>query len=190
MNEKTTKKLDKGNWYPYLTSDVLAHLSVVDDAEKGKAVLFQSLSSPSYAYSYVGQRIEGNVEPGIYRVGFWAKSLLDSPLPVVNVYIRVNTSPRVWLFFKRADLDPSKKPNASMALFQRRITNEWKYYTIDFDLSKTVNNAGNFMRLNEQGKINIENSAKSDLADFHISFSSTTGNSQYLFTDVTFTKVE
>lgn len=191
VNDIVRKMPDKGVWFPYLTGDRLAVLSVVDDEEKGKAVMFQALTSVSYAYSYVGQRIEEEPDASVYRLGFWAKSLLDSPLPVVNVYIRVNTAPNNFLFFKLADVDPAENPSKSLALFQKTITNQWKYYTVDFDLSKTVNNAGNYKLTKEKGTvINIDKAAKMDRKDCYIGISCTTRNSQFLFTDVTLAKVK
>lgn len=191
VNDIVRKIADKGQWYPYLTSDRIAVLSVVDDEEKGKAVMFQALSSVSFAYSYVGQRIEEPLDAAVYRVGFWAKSTMDSPLPVVNVYLRVNTSPSNFLFFKLADLDPKDNPNKSMALFQKFITNQWKYYTVDFDLSKTVNSASNYKLSKEKGTpVGIEKSAKMDRKDLYLAISCTTRNSQFLFTDVSLTKVK
>lgn len=191
VNDIVRKMPDKGVWFPYLTGDRLAVLSVVDDEEKGKAVMFQSLTHVSYAYSYVGQRIQEDLDAGIYQVGFWAKSLLDDPKPVVNVYLRVNTSPNNFLFFKLADVNPEENPNKSIALWQKHITGQWKYYTIDFDLGQTVNNAGNYKLAKDKGTpFSVVKSAKMDRKDLYLGISSTTRNAQFLFTDVTLTKVK
>lgn len=182
---------EKGKWYPYLTGDRLAVLSVVDDNEKGKVVKFQALSHVSYAYSYVGQRISREVKPGTYRVGVWAKSTIEQPLAVMNVYLRVKTSPQKFLFFKKADYTPEKFPNRSGALYQIRLTNEWKYYTFDFDLTETIDKAGNYNMLSANGEtISIEKSNETDLSDFFLAISSTTKYSQFIFTDVSFTPLK
>lgn len=181
----------KGHWYPYLTSDRLGVYSIVEDEEKGNVLSFQSLTNPSFAYGYVGQRIEEELDPGVYRVGFWAKSTLDEPLPVVNIYLRVNTSPQRFLYFVLADFDPERNPNRSGALWQRRLSTHWEYYTIDFDVSKTINSYANYKITTEKGnKVNIENSTKGDRKDLYLGISNTARNSHYLITDVSLTKVE
>lgn len=182
---------DKGNWFPYLTSDRLGVYSTQKDEDRGTVLSFQSLTNPSYAYGYVGQRIETELEPGVYRVGFWAKSVLDDPRAVVNIYLRVNTSPRRFLFFKIADFDPTKNPSRSGALWQRRMTSDWEYYTIDFDVSKTIDSAANYKITTEKGNVvNIENSTKSDRQDLYLGISNTARNTHFLITDVSLTKVE
>ncbi len=181
----------KGKWYPYLTGDRLAVISVVEDEEKGNAVKFQALSHVSYAYSYVGQRVEKELEPGVYRVGVWAKSLVEDPLAVLNIYLRVNTSPQRFLFFKIADFDPEANPNRSGALYQKRINSDWEYYTVDFDLGKTIDSAANYKITTDNGNtVNIENSSSGDRKDLYLGISCTTRNSQFLFTDISLTKVE
>lgn len=180
----------KGEWYPCLFNDRSALISVVDDEEKGRAVRFQSLSGISYAYSYVAQRVEGTLKPGIYRVGLWAKSLLADPKPVLNVYLRINTPHQKFFFFKLDDFDPKVNPNRSGALFQKHITTEWRYYEIDFDLNKVINSGANYKLSTEKGNvITIEKSTKYDLSDFYIGISCTSKNSQFLFTDVTLTQI-
>jgi len=180
----------KGEWYPCLFNNRSASIAVVEDDEKGNVVMFQSLSSISWAYSYVAQRIESVPERGVYRVGFWAKSL-NNTKPLVTVYIRVNTHHTEELFFTINNFFPEDKPAKSGAHIQRRITDEWEYYEADFDLSKTIDYSGNYKTALDNGNnVNVVASSDKSLEDFFVAISTTTANAQFIFTDVSLTKIK
>ena len=53
--------------------DNAVKIELVDDATRGQVLSFYGRPK-SYYTSYVGQRIEGKMKKGIYRLTFWAKS--------------------------------------------------------------------------------------------------------------------
>lgn len=174
-----------GKWFPYLTSDKQAVMSVVKDAEKGKAVSIQTLSSVSYAYSYIGQRVEKAPTAGIYTVKFWAKATHDVTT-YYGVYLKIKGSKGETLYFPLEGFHPKETLAQSGALKQSRLTNEWKEYTVDFDLSQVVNNVA-APRV-AKSEVILSKAEDSHRQSFDLAIACMTNNSGMLFTDVSMVK--
>ncbi|NGM61275.1 DUF4627 domain-containing protein [Sphingobacterium sp. SGG-5] len=174
-----------GKWFPYLTSDKQAVMSVVKDAEKGKVASIQTLSSVSYAYSYIGQRVAKAPAAGVYTVKFWAKATHDTPT-YFGVYLKANAGKGETLFFPLAGFHPQETPAQSGGLKQARLSNEWKEYTIDFDLSQIVNNVA-APRI-AKAEIILSKAENNHRQTFDLGIACMTKNSGMLFTDVSMVK--
>lgn len=174
-----------GKWFPYLTSDKQAVMSVVKDTEKGSAASIQTLSHVSYAYSYIGQRIEKVPAAGVYTVKFWAKATHDVTT-YYGVYLKIKGSKGETLYFSLEGFHPQKTLGQSGALKQSRLTNEWKEYTVDFDLSQMVNNVA-APRV-AKSEIILNKAEDSHRQSFDLGIACMTKNSGMLFTDVSMVK--
>ncbi|MFD1628780.1 DUF4627 domain-containing protein [Pseudopedobacter beijingensis] len=185
VNDITKKPTVKSVWFPFLTSDEQGILSI-EDTDKGKAASLKMQSKVSYAYSYIGQKIEeSNVKEGIYSLTFSAKATTELPT-YLAVYLRIKTSPQQFVFFPLNNYNPQETPTLSGALKQIRITGEWKEYTIDFDLGKTINGAA--APANAREPIVLEKSTNENRKAFEVAFSCLTKNAGLLFTNVALIK--
>ncbi|ERJ59687.1 DUF4627 domain-containing protein [Sphingobacterium paucimobilis] len=185
VNDINRKIPGAGKWFPYLTSDKQAVMSVIKDTEKGNAASIQTLSSVSYAYSFIGQRVDKAPAAGIYTVTFWAKATHEVPT-YFGIYIKANAPKGQTLYFPLQGFDPQETPSRSGALRQSRITNEWKEYSVDFDLSKVVNAVASPKVAKEDVVLSASTDEHRKL--FDLSIACMTKNSGMLFTDVSLTK--
>src|SRR5699024_9793883 len=186
VNNLYRKFPGKGNWFPYLTSDRQAVLSVKKDAEKGKVASIQTLANVSYAYSYIGQNIQGDVDTGVYTVRFLAKSTNNSPT-YMGIYLQPRST-QENVFFSINQFDPATMETSSGALKQIRLTDEWTEYVVDFDLSKTVNGVSSLK--NSKTRIKISEAKESERGTFDVRITCLTKNAGMLFTDVSLFKKE
>ncbi|GEM_PF-5042496 len=185
VNDLIKKTASKSVWFPFLTSNDQAMLAV-EDTDKGKAASIKTLSKVSYAYSYIGQKIEeSDIKEGVYRLTFLAKATTGIPT-YLAVYLRLKTPAQQFLFFPLNNYNPQETPGLSGALKQIRMTNEWKEYTIDFDLGKTINGAA--APTNAREPIVLEKSTNENRKAFEVAFSCLTKNAGLLFTNVTLVK--
>jgi hypothetical protein len=173
----------KGIWFPYLTSDKLAVLSVIKDDQKGNVASIQTLSNASYAYSFIGQRVMGEAPSGIYTLSFYAKPTTEN-VTNVSVYLKISSTPQK--FFLINNYDAEKQSNSSGALRQLVLKKDWALYTVEFDLSNTVSTVSS--PKNAGSAHVITKSTATDRNDFDVAISSTSKNAGLLFTDVTFKK--
>ncbi|NGF56601.1 DUF4627 domain-containing protein [Parapedobacter sp. SGR-10] len=174
-----------GKWYPYLTSDKQAVMSVIQDNDKGKAVSIQTLTGTSYAYSFIGQRVEKNVSEGIYTLKFWAKATKDIRTSV-GVYLKVKTPKSQTLYFPISGFDPQTTPSRSGALKTLILSNEWKEYTVEFDLSQVVNSVPSPKV--SKTEVIVKKSEVDHRKSFDVAIACMTKNSGMLFTDVSLVK--
>ena len=93
----------------------VATIQVVDDKQRGKVAQFSVDPKLTTWYkAFVAQRYEGTVEPGTYRLTFWAKSKDGGE---VKAFVRLTN-------------EDGKDAAPGMG---------WKQYTADFDFRKVTN---------------------------------------------------
>jgi phage host-nuclease inhibitor protein Gam len=99
------------------------------------------------------------------------------------VYVKVNKSGNYFFVLNKAN---TEKACAARTF---SLTEEWKTYTIDFDLTKVVNTI-NTPKVAADGTQPIAASTKEDLANFFAAFVATTEEVTYYIDDVTMIEIE
>lgn len=75
-----------GTWCS-VNNETAASFRIINDKQRGKVLEFSVDPKLTTWYkSFVAQRYEGSVEPGMYKLGFWAKS---EDMGQVKVFIRL-----------------------------------------------------------------------------------------------------
>lgn len=75
-----------GTWCA-VNDETAASFRIINDKQRGKVLEFSVDPKLTTWYkSFVAQRYEGSVEPGMYKLGFWAKS---EDMGQVKVFIRL-----------------------------------------------------------------------------------------------------
>jgi hypothetical protein len=185
VNDISRKIPAKGIWYPHLTSDQQAVITVKKDEQKGNVVSMQTLSNVSYAYSYVGQEIAGALTPGVYTLSFYAKATTDVNT-YLSTYLRLKAAPNVFSFFPINKFNPKEMVSSSGALKQFRLSKDWVKYSVEFDLSKTINNAASPSIAKTE--VLLDEATDVQRKDFYLGLSCLTKNAGVVFTDVSLTK--
>lgn len=159
----------------------VADIQLVKDKERGNVVKFSCEPKLSTWYkAFVSQRYEGTVEPGMYRLGFWAKS---SDGGQVKAFIRLNDDKRVFLC-------TAKQPKDNTRLFYGgygdiRPTSKWAYYTLDFNFGKATSN------LYQLKMTDTEDTTPADLENFALCLQNSALDPSMLLIDgITLTKVQ
>lgn len=175
--DKADYQFNKGEWCFFSTDEEKGKIYVVGDEHQGSAISFQVTSAPDIFNFYVGQRINEPLLPVKYRIGFSARSMQADRPGMLSLYLRINDNqPSELKFFELIKpLQPAKRPIAEI-----KISNNWDYYTVDFDLSKTL-----IVNHDLEIKESVE-SSESALNNCCLAFSATYGNTLLRLTDVSF----
>lgn len=150
-------------WYPYLFTDkqneiyVTASENFVNSNAAGIKVTTES--KPNWTCG-LAQRLSAP-DHGIYKVSFWGKTMSSTQNTYMRVFLRVD------------DVNSSDDSMKSASKYFRRVhatnttvttdqffTNEWKYYSVDFDLSKVKTNA----------ETTFSDATAADIQDFSLYF--------------------
>lgn len=168
-------EIDSGKWF---TNDTLG-VKITGDEHQGTAISYY-VSSPDIYNSFLGQRIYKIPNSTLYSVEFSARSMIDNVKPVINIYLKINDKDSLSnkFFLPVGNSLLNKFP-----IVQIKLSSNWNYYQIRFDLSKValIRN----LQLQETDKdFKVVNSTDIDLADFYIAFSSSTEKALFRLTDI------
>ena len=114
-------------------SDNEVKMELVDDETRGQVLSFYGRPK-SYYTSYVGQRIEGKMKKGIYRLTFWAKSDDGGKIKIFfNTTDAANTDLYRYMVAKEKPADETAK--AYYSFYDQSLTPEWKQYSVEFNFA-------------------------------------------------------
>lgn len=93
-----------GTWCS-VNNETAASFRIINDKQRGKVLEFSVDPKLTTWYkSFVAQRYEGSVEPGMYKLGFWAKSedmgqvkAFVCAMPMVRTYNALSCVPKASL---------------------------------------------------------------------------------------------
>lgn len=134
--------------------------------------------------AFAAQRVETEVEPTLYRLGFWAKST-DGGEARVFFRLTGENGKDVQRFFITKHLQPSK-PHGKYygASVRMRPSSQWTYYTYDFDFGKVTDSMYAFALGDAQDATPI------DLNNFSVCFQNNAGEASTIMIDgVTLEKI-
>ena len=164
----------------------VATIKLVEDKERGNVVSFSVDPKLSTWYkAFVAQRYEGTVEPGLYRLTFWAKSKDGGE---VKAFIRLTDENGKDL--QRFILCNQSKPKSDTRKFYGGFAKanpgrKWVQYTADFDFSKVANSIYSFTMQE------VEDATEEDLTNFSICFQNSFGDATTILVDgISLQKVE
>src|SRR5690606_17922786 len=103
-----------------------------------------------------------------------------------GVYLKIKGSKGETLYFPLEGFHPQNTPGQSGALKQSKLTNEWKEYAIDFDLSQIVNNVA--APKVAKTEVILSKAEDNHRQSFDLGIACMTKNSGMLFTDVSMVK--
>ena len=119
-------------------SDNEVKMELVDDETRGQVLSFYGRPK-SYYTSYVGQRIEGKMKKGIYRLTFWAKSDDGGKIKIFfNTTDAANTDLYRYMVAKEKPADETAK--AYYSFYDQSLTPEWKQYSVEFNFAWVCTN--------------------------------------------------
>jgi hypothetical protein len=160
---------------------VEGQIELVTDKAQGKILSMNfSGSDMSWYRSYVGHTMSNGNRTGYY-LSFKARAA--SKGAKMQVYVKVNKDGNYFFVLNGA--------NTSKACAARTfsLTEEWKTYTIAFDLTKVVNTI-NTPKADADGSEPIVASTNSDLASFFAGFAPQAEGVDYYIDDVTMIEIE
>lgn len=174
-----------GYWYPHLSGNNQNTIYITPDLTRNNrnaaGIKITTANAGNWTRG-LAQRISAP-DKGIYRVGFWGKiaSQEVGKSSSIRVYLRINdTSSTTWdkgglFYFSRKDVNYVSRDEL--------LTEDWAYYTLDFDLNK---------KALKDGYTESEQTTDDDIRDFSIYFSNynKANGGDILITGVTMTKVD
>lgn len=163
-----------------------ASFRIVDDKTRGKALEFSCDPKLSTWYkAFVAQRCQGTVEPGMYRLSFWAKS---EDMGQVKAFIRLTDAngKDQQRFFVCTQSQPKKADRKFYGGFGKaNPSGKWSFYTLDFDFSKASNTIYLF------AMTETEETTETDRTDFSLCFQNSAAEpSSILIDSVSLKKIE
>ena len=162
-------------------NDVEGEATLTTDSVQGK-VLSMNFSGNGMAWyrNYIGHTMSNGTRHA-YHLQFKARAATKGAK--LQVYVKVNKSGNYFFVLNKAN---TQKACAARTI---SLTEEWKTYTIDFDLTKVVNTI-NTPKVATDGTLPIVDSTKEDLANFFAAFAATTDGATYYIDDVTMIEIE
>ena len=159
-------------------------ITVSDDATQGKVV---AITGQTYSWytTVLSQRIEGTIPQGIYRFSFLGRSDDGGQLRIYTRTTDADNSNTNNFFIKETGKpsDPTQKWYGCWQSFT--LTNTWKEYYVDFNLSKTANSM--YQWTFDQGI--VKNATDVDLTNMNICFLGNKENATVYIDNVSFTKI-
>ena len=176
-----------GQWVAYKAQDEeknIVTIAVNDDATQGKVAAITGKTSSWYT-TVLSQRIEGTIPQGIYRFSFMGRSENGGQLRIYTRTTDENNS-SVNRFFVKETGKPSDPAQKWYGCWQNfALTNTWKEYYVDFNLSKTANSM--YQWTLDQGI--VKNATDVDLTNMNICFLGNKENATVYIDNVSFTKI-
>lgn len=166
--------LDKGKWFSFSKNEK-EEKQIVGDEHQGTVAFMVFSEKPDVLNSFIGQWINSVSERGIYKVTFAARSMSLTGEQQINLYLRIKSDSTFNKFFAVGE---NSKDNA-LPIANIKLTSAWEYYSVKFDLSKTVT-----IGADKENGLKVSSACESDLKSFFVGFSSSTSNAQVRFTDV------
>ena len=159
-------------------------ITVSDDATQGKVVAITGQTFSWYT-TVLSQRIEGTIPQGIYRFSFLGRSDDGGQLRIYTRTTDADNSNTNNFFIKETGKpsDPTQKWYGCWQNFT--LTNTWKEYYVDFNLSKTANSM--YQWTFDQGI--VKNATDVDLTNMNICFLGNKENATVYIDNVSFTKI-
>ena len=167
-------------WYA-VKNKVEGEASLTTDTVQGK-VLSMSFSGANMVWynNYLGHTMSGGKRDH-YHLQFKARAAAKGAK--LQVFVKVNKSGNYFFVLDGAS---TEKPCASRTF---SLTEEWKSYTIDFDLTQVVNTIG-MPKIAADGTLPVVASTADDLANFYAGFAAATEGATYYIDDVTMIEKE
>jgi hypothetical protein len=169
-------------WYAVKNgTDVEGEAVLTTDKTQGNVLSMKfSGSGMNWYRNYIGHTMSGATR-NAYHLQFKARAATKGAK--LQVYVKVNKSGNYFFVLNKAN---TQKACAARTI---SLTEEWKTYTIDFDLTKVVNTI-NTPKVATDGTLPIVDSTKEDLANFFAAFAATTDGATYYIDDVTMIEIE
>lgn len=163
-----------------------ASFRIVSDKTRGKALEFSCDPKLSTWYkAFVAQRYEGTVEPGMYRLSFWAKS---EDMGQVKAFIRLRDASGKDLqrFILCTQSQPKKADRKFYGGFGKaNPSGKWTFYTLDFNFAKVSNTIYQF------AMTETEDATPADLTNFSVCFQNSSSEPSTILLDgVSLKKIE
>ncbi|MCS2956125.1 DUF4627 domain-containing protein [Bacteroides salyersiae] len=175
-----------GQWVAYkdqYETNVVT-IGVSDDTTQGKVAAITGKTSSWYT-TVLSQRIDGTVPLGIYRFSFLGRSDDGGQLRVYTRATDENNS-NVNKFFIKETGKPSDPTQSWYGCWQSfTLTDTWKEYYVDFNLSKTANSM--YQWTFDQGI--VKNATDIDLTNLNILFLGNKENATVYIDNVSFAKI-
>ena len=175
-----------GQWVAYkdqYETNVVT-IGVSDDTTQGKVAAITGKTSSWYT-TVLSQRIDGTVPLGIYRFSFLGRSDDGGQLRVYTRATDENNS-NVNKFFIKETGKPSDPTQSWYGCWQSfTLTDTWKEYYVDFNLSKTANSM--YQWTFDQGI--VKNATDIDLTNLNICFLGNKENATVYIDNVSFAKI-
>lgn len=176
-----------GYWYAYLLNDNQNQIYITPNSDRNNRNAAGLKVTPSNAANWtcgLAQRLSAP-DKGIYRVGFWGKfsSVAEGQTnSYVRVFLRVDDTNSVSDVGKAGSLYFSRY-NTNKVSTDQFLTNAWKYYTVDYDLSK---------KATKDNYTESFDATEDDIHDFSLYFSNFAAarGGDFQITGVTMTKVD
>ena len=167
-------------WFGVINK-VEGQVELATDSVQGKMLSMNFTGNEmSWYRNYVGHTMSGGKRDH-YHLQFKARAAEKGAK--LQVYVKVNKSGNY--FFVLGGADTSK----ACAARTFSLSDEWKTYTIDFDLTQVVNTI-NTPKVATDGTQPVVASTADDLANFYAAFAAATDGATYYIDDVTMIKIE
>jgi|GEM_PF-5150663 len=177
---------EKGEWFSFVDNNVIVEKTVVGDEFQGTVMTLELRSdSTHFLESFVGQYLYEPLMPGLYRLGFSARSMLSSSEPFLTVFIgETSWNENSKLNLLKTDTLGSNKDSPVTKV---KLSSLWEYYTIDFLVDQQLL----ISRIDTNSEHeSIESRLSTGLEDCFVGFSSDIKNAQLRFTDVSLRKIK
>ena len=167
-------------WFA-VKNQVEGEASLTTDKEQGKVLSMNfSGTAMSWYRNYIGHTMSGGKRDH-YHLQFKARAATKGAK--LQVYVKVNKSGNYFFVLDGADTDKA------CAARTFSLTDEWKTYTIDFDLTQVVNTI-NTPKVAADGTLPVVPSTADDLGNFYAAFAAVTEGATYYIDDVTMIEIE
>ena len=162
-------------------NDVEGEASLITDSIQGK-LLSMNFSGSGMAWyrNYIGHTMSNGTRDA-YHLQFKARAATKGAK--LQVYVKVNKSGNYFFVLNKAN---TEKACAARTI---SLTEEWKTYIIDFDLTQVVNTI-NTPKVGTDGTPAVVESTQTDLESFYAAFAAATQEADYYIDDVTMIKIE
>ncbi len=123
---------------PAFSANQNVDFRVEDDPQYGKVGVIEGRSHSWYT-AFLGQRIKGKAEKGIYRLSFRAKSTGNAQLRAFFSLTNENGDDQQKFFIKETGKPENPESKWYGAYAQYDLNDQWTEYSFDFNFSKTCN---------------------------------------------------
>lgn len=130
--------------------------------------------------AFIAQRIQNVADPSLYRISFWAKTLVGNS--TIRVFVKINGTTNKFFIF---DSGKPTEPTGSYTAFCKNLplTSDWQYFEHVLDFSKTTTTMGSIAYNSAVA------STTDDLTNFSVCLQNNAANSTMQVDDVILKKV-